>query len=593
MFDFTHSWKINNTNIRLLIVSFGLITSLFLTNEGKTQDETYLIKYLESISEYPEDTIHKLLYNKSINLLNADSLETALQLLNHGIKNAKQQKDTSLIGLYYLNQGKVFNKLLNFQNSFLAYHNAFSYSKILKDTTLMIEAMEGIERYYYQLEMLDSAIIYCTRATEINKIQNNYTELSDNYGRLFSYQRYTTGEVLKNTFLLEGLQDSSLSAAIKSGNKELYCQVLIGIALDMPETEVEKAFEYAKAARDSARKLTSSLKTLVYVLTKSSVIYLRYNQTKQARIFLTEALPLAEKLNYTSQLTHINYLFGEILYAEDSVQKAIPYYYKAIALAEKYRHKYYLPYIYYNLFKVYHSSQDFDSSFKFQKKYMDVLRNSLNREMNFEIAKLSAKYQVKQKDESIDNLTIINNQKKIIINSQRRFIISLIVGIIIISTLFFILFKQFRKIRKAHRKLSGYVMDIRRKDKEIAELKKKRDQQLEVVHDTIKTKLVDLFENQEIYLRKNLTLSKTARMLQTNTAYISAIINRDYQCTFNQFVNNFRIEKACNLLSNREMDHYSIEGIADLAGFNSKTVFNKCFKESTGVIPSTFRKSTT
>ncbi len=52
-------------------------------------------------------------------------------------------------------------------------------------------------------------------------------------------------------------------------------------------------------ARDSARKLPSPSKELVYALTKSSIINLKNNNTEQARIFLNEALTLAKKTNYT------------------------------------------------------------------------------------------------------------------------------------------------------------------------------------------------------------------------------------------------------------------------------------------------------
>ncbi len=40
------------------------------------------------------------------------------------------------------------------------------------------------------------------------------------------------------------------------------------------------------------------------------------------------------------------------------------------------------------------------------------------------------------------------------------------------------------------------------------------------------------------------------------------------------------------------MNIYSIEGIADMAGFQSKSVFNRVFKEAVGIHPSVFRKAT-
>ena len=456
----------------------------------------------------------------------------------------------------------------------------------------MIQAMKGIENYYYQLEMIDSAIIYCTRAIKINTIRQNYKNLTDNYRALYSYQRYTTGTVLLNTFVLEGLIDSCLIAAKKSNDPEVLVYSLTVFGLEIYDTDPDKGFEYMQAARDSAKKLLAPSNALVYALTKSSILYLRSEQTKQAEIFLNEALPLALKTNNTRQLTHIYFLLGDMFNAKDSIPQAITYYYKAITLAEKHRYKYYLPFIYHNLFNIYFSNNQFDSSYKFQQKYMEIFRKKHNREMNIQIARLSAKYQIEQKVEVIDDLTIINNQKKVIIANQRRFIILLAFAIIAISTLFAFIYYQLRKIKKAHWKLSQNTIELNRKNKEIAELKKKRDHQLEIIHDDLKNKLEELFEKQEIYIKEDITLNSAALALKTNTSYLSGLINQDYKCNFNQFVNKYRIEKACEYLSDGYKDIYTIESIGESVGFKSKSVFNQAFKEVTGITPSTFRNNT-
>jgi len=73
---------------------------------------------------------------------------------------------------------------------------------------------------------------------------------------------------------------------------------------------------------------------------------------------------------------------------------------------------------------------------------------------------------------------------------------------------------------------------------------------------------------------------------------LSGIINNYYKCNFNHFVNKYRIKKACEYLSDRKRDIYTIESIGESVGFKSKSVFNQVFKEETGVNPSTFRKTT-
>jgi YesN/AraC family two-component response regulator len=593
MNDFIHCRQKKNFHLRLLVFSIYFISvCLIQTERLNAQSNVNFIEYLESLGDYPDDSLAYILFQKSQDFIDADSLDVANELLFNSIEIAQQQHDTLLIELCRLRQGMVFNELLKFRNSFQAYNQAYDISKELNDTAIMIQAMKGIENYYYQLEMIDSAIIYCTRAIKINTIRQNYKNLTDNYRALYSYQRYTTGTVLLNTFVLEGLIDSCLIAAKKSNDPEVLVYSLTVFGLEIYDTDPDKGFEYMQAARDSARKLLAPSNALVYALTKSSILYLRSEQTKQAEIFLNEALPLALKTNNTRQLTHIYFLLGDMFNAKDSIPQAITYYYKAITLAEKHRYKYYLPFIYHNLFNIYFSNNQFDSSYKFQQKYMEIFRKKHNREMNIQIARLSAKYQIEQKVEVIDDLTIINNQKKVIIANQRRFIILLAFAIIAISTLFAFIYYQLRKIKKAHWKLSQNTIELNRKNKEIAELKKKRDHQLEIIHDDLKNKLEELFEKQEIYIKKDITLNSAALALKTNTSYLSGLINQDYKCNFNQFINKYRIEKVCEYLSDGYKDIYTIESIGESVGFKSKSVFNQAFKEVTGITPSTFRNNT-
>ncbi len=550
-------------------------------------------KFLESIPNIPEDSLPYYLYQKSGGFLKADSLYAANELLSHSIEYAQKIPDSSLIGWSNLRRGKVFNELLKFNRSFIAFNKAFRISKQLHDTDMTLKAMSGIENYYYQIELIDSATAYCTKAIHINKIKKNYVNLSDNYRALASYQISYMDNGNNSSFLFDGLMDSSLNAAYKAKDPHYLVFALANYGSELyGRGDSMRGLEYLRSAIDSARNLPTPSNALIYSLTKSSALNLLSGKINKATALLNEALPMAIKLKDTRQLTHIYYLLGKLRYNSGRISQALTNYYKAINLAEKYRYRYYLPFIYRGLFNLYYTQGLSDSSFVYQKKYMDVFRKENNKEMKYEIARLSAKFQVEQKVEIIDDLTIISNQRKTIISNQKRFIALMGFGIIVMGSLFFLLYFQFRKIKKSHLKLSQNALELNRRGREIAKLRKKRDSQREDVYNDLKTKLKDLFENKKVYLKKDLTMTKTAHSLKTNTTYLSALIHKQYNCKFNQFVNKYRIEKACELLSNKDMNIYSIEGIADMAGFQSKSVFNRVFKEATGIHPSVFRKAT-
>jgi AraC-like DNA-binding protein len=106
-----------------------------------------------------------------------------------------------------------------------------------------------------------------------------------------------------------------------------------------------------------------------------------------------------------------------------------------------------------------------------------------------------------------------------------------------------------------------------------------------------KSKLIELMKVEKPYLDSELNLIKLAELINMTPHQLSYIINTGFNENFFRFVNNYRVEKAKELLLKEEMDKLSILGIAFESGFNSKTSFNNTFKKITGLTPSGFKKS--
>lgn len=107
--------------------------------------------------------------------------------------------------------------------------------------------------------------------------------------------------------------------------------------------------------------------------------------------------------------------------------------------------------------------------------------------------------------------------------------------------------------------------------------------------ENLKEKLLHLMNEEKPYLQNDLTSAKLAKMLNTNTKYLSHIINNDFNKSFISFINQYRIEDVKkNLLEN---NHLTIEGLAQNAGFKSKSAFNAAFKKETGMTPSSYKET--
>ncbi|MFH1121471.1 MAG: helix-turn-helix domain-containing protein [Bacteroidota bacterium] len=92
----------------------------------------------------------------------------------------------------------------------------------------------------------------------------------------------------------------------------------------------------------------------------------------------------------------------------------------------------------------------------------------------------------------------------------------------------------------------------------------------------------------ELYTDPKLTLKQLANDLGTNTRYLSMVINEFQGRNFNQMLNYYRVKKVMRLLVDNEAESYSYLGLAQKAGFHSKSVFIAAFKSQTGTTPSEF-----
>ena len=90
-------------------------------------------------------------------------------------------------------------------------------------------------------------------------------------------------------------------------------------------------------------------------------------------------------------------------------------------------------------------------------------------------------------------------------------------------------------------------------------------------------------QTEKPYLNKDFRLTDLQRILPLNRTYLSQLINSAFDCTFYQYVTNYRIEEAKRLM--REQPELKIQEIADRCGFSSPTVFGRIFARETGMTP--------
>ncbi len=118
--------------------------------------------------------------------------------------------------------------------------------------------------------------------------------------------------------------------------------------------------------------------------------------------------------------------------------------------------------------------------------------------------------------------------------------------------------------------------------------KKSSDQkQLPAVEDYELKGIVTYIE--ENYQDKNLSLKQVATRFFLTGNYLSKQMKKEFGFSFVEYVMNYRIQKAQELLKN-EHNFYTIQEIANKVGYEDPHYFSRVFKKITGKTPLQFQK---
>jgi len=94
---------------------------------------------------------------------------------------------------------------------------------------------------------------------------------------------------------------------------------------------------------------------------------------------------------------------------------------------------------------------------------------------------------------------------------------------------------------------------------------------------------------QELYLNPSLTIQEVSQKVSIPVRDLSLLINQHMNQHFFDFINEFRIQKAMQILKDQSKKKLTILEILYEVGFNSKSSFNTAFKKHTNKTPTEFR----
>ncbi len=130
-----------------------------------------------------------------------------------------------------------------------------------------------------------------------------------------------------------------------------------------------------------------------------------------------------------------------------------------------------------------------------------------------------------------------------------------------------------------------------RKPQFLVSNKQSKLQKYPVLAQTLASKISELMQEKHLFLEPDFNLKKLADSLGQNERLVSEVINEKFQMNFYQFVNDFRLKHAIEMMEKDEQRNLLIKEIMYASGFNNKVSFINAFKHKYNMTPTAYRKS--
>lgn len=372
------------------------------------------------------------------------------------------------------------------------------------------------------------------------------------------------------------------------------------------------------AKKEIKKKYPNSYLNTIYAIANNYIYLKQLDSATYYNTFgfnETTSLGLESERNFFVMNQGITYYYDKIYeLAIDSLKKASSYF-KSIKdfpnTAESY---FYLGQSYMKVndeIKAMDSFKEVDTTFQRNNDISPVVRESYNylityyRKKNDLYSALNYKDQLDKidniihsnelylnknliKDYDIPNLLSENTTS---INEKNRTIIYGLLLFLMVSTT--AAYYQYNK-RKTYKKRFEEIITQKGDISTIKPVKKNGVEKETIPQELVDQILLSLekFEFNKGYLQHNLTLQSLAKKINSNTAYLSKVVNFYKGSTFSNYINTLRVNYAVEQIQkNPVFKKYTIKAIASEVGFGNSESFSKAFFKSKGIKPSYFLRS--
>lgn len=503
------------------------------------------------------------------------------------------EKHSDDLANVYINIGSSYHQIGSYQTAINYFHKACSLIRKLDEQTALPIAYNGLGLSYKYFSNFDSAIYYYNATLNLDKKSGNLYDQATDFGNIgalyFDWKQYQQAFKFYNR---------ALQIYFEKGNKN---------DLSVSYNNIGEVYKAMQNYDSSLFYLNKALEIDQQTGMKQNIAS-RYHNLGEVYFDQKEYQKALSQYNQSLQINTQNGSRYNIALNLKSIaqanqktgntKKAERLYKESLKIAKEIDSKTLIKSVLEALSEFYTETKQYANALHYHA-LVDTLNDSMFKEKNQQLlADLQTRYELDSKQKEIALLNSENELRSQEAKQYRSYSIIFASALLLISALLIVLFTQYNLRKKAYKKLVQKNIELIKSKKGVVlnDINKP-----EIVSDSYQVKLEngnhkELFEKikthleqEKPFLQPELTVKDLAEQLDTNTHYLSEVINRDFGNSFNGFINEYRVREACKLLSDKNMDNLTIEGIARESGFNSKSAFNNAFKSVTGLTPSYYK----
>lgn len=463
-----------------------------------------------------------------------------------------------------------------------------SETPLFKTRSLMLSAA-----LYKQAGEVKKSIHYATESEKIISQTDNYIWTAKVYGFLATQHR-----ILRLFDRSKQYYDKAFAVAKKVENPKMSNNIMGLMWQELAYSEIDK-----KNYKKSIQNVNSSQKH--FIATGENIDFFTANN---------------------EQLLGLNY------YELNDIDQSLTHYEKALKSVQKVPEGFMTSLIYNGLALVYIAKKDEVNAKKNLEIAQKISDQSEYLELKSELNKTSQKYFALTKDlnslvkvkiaqdsivekisdksnEFVNESLTLSDQNTVIAEkeSSNKNILLITLGLLVLAGfIYFVIFRlkkkqeiaQFRKVLKElDEKLDVQVQEkytvsnIEVKDKVIVSDLSKEENSIVMNAETEKKiiSFLNQFEEDNLFTQNTISLSSLSTYCETNTRYLSSVINRYKKKDFNNYINELRVNYIIKKLKDNPLYRkYKIAVLAEEAGFSSQNKFATIFKKVTSISPSHF-----